>query len=75
MSLKASGCKSVVTGGSFMVVQGEGFPSLVRDSLRLSGRRPELEQIGDATKLTIYAARYEDEGETGTPRLLHRGKP
>ena len=74
MSLKASGCKSVVTGGSFMVAQGEGFPSLVWDSLRLSGRRPELKQIGDATKLTIYAARYAED-ETGTLRLLHRGKP
>ena len=55
--------KSTVTGGSFMEARGEGFLNLVRDSLRLSGRRPELEQIGDATKLTIYAARYEDEGE------------
>ena len=55
--------KSTVTGGSFMEARGEGFLNLVRDSLRLSGRRPELEQIGDATKLTIYAAQYEDEGE------------
>ena len=54
--------KSTVTGGSFMEARGEGFLNLVRDSLRLSGRRPELEQIGDSTKLTIYAARYaEDE--------------
>ena len=30
--------------------------NLVRNSQRLSGRRPELEQIGQATKLTIYAA-------------------
>ena len=67
--------KSTVTGGSFMKARGEGFLNLVRDSLRLSGRRPELEQIGEATKLTIYAARYADEGETGTPRLLHPGKP
>ena len=55
--------KSTVTGGSFMEARGEGFFHLVRDSLRLSGRRPELEQIGDATKLTICAAQYEDEGE------------
>ena len=52
--------KSTVTGGSFMEARGEGFLNLVRDSLKLSGRRPDLEQIGEATKLTIYAARYED---------------
>ena len=67
--------KSTVTGDSFMEARGEGFLNLVRNSLHLSGRRPELEQIGDATELTIYAARYEDEGETGTPRLLHPGRP
>lgn len=53
--------KSALTGSSFMEARGEGFLNLVRDSLRLSGRRPELEQIGEATKLTIYAARYENE--------------
>ena len=65
--------KSTVTGGSFMEARGEGFLNLVRDSLRLSGRRPELEQIGDATKLTIHAAKYPEDG-TGPP-LLHPGKP
>ena len=65
--------KSTVTGGSFMEARGEGFLNLVRDSLRLSGRRPELEQIGDATKLTIYAAQY-PEDVTGLPSL-HPGKP
>ncbi len=53
--------KSTLTGSSFMEARGEGFLNLVRDSLRLSGRRPKLEQIGEATKLTIYAARYENE--------------
>ena len=53
--------KSTLTGSSFMEARGEGFLNLVRDSLHLSGRRPELEQIGEATKLTIYAARYENE--------------
>ncbi len=53
--------KSALTGSSFMEARGEGFLNLVRDSLRLSGRRPELEQIGEATKLTIYAAQYENE--------------
>ena len=50
--------ESPVTGSSFLEARGEGFLNLVRDSLRLSGRRPELEQIGEATKLTIYAAQY-----------------
>ena len=48
--------KSALTGRSYMEARGEGFLNLVRDSLRLSGRRPELEQIGGATRLTIYAA-------------------
>jgi hypothetical protein len=51
--------KSAVTGGRFLEAMGEGFLNLVRDSERLSGRRPELTQIGQATKLTIYAATYE----------------
>ena len=49
--------QSPLTGASYMEARGEGFLKLVRDSERLSGRRPLLEQIGDATKLTIYAAR------------------
>ena len=53
------GYKSAVTGGSFMEAMGEGFLNLVRDSQRLSGRRPELKQLGEATKLTIYAATYD----------------
>ena len=53
--------KSTVTGGHFMEAMGEGFLNLVMDSEQLSGRRPELEQIGQATKLTIYAATYEDD--------------
>ena len=54
--------KSAVTGGSFLEAMGEGFLNLVRDSQRLSGRRPELTQIGQATKLTIYAATCEGDG-------------
>ena len=53
------GYRSPVTGGAFLEAMGEGFLNLVRDSEQLSGRRPELEQIGQATKLTIYAARHE----------------
>ena len=41
-----------------MEVRGEGFLKLVRNSERLSGRCPLLEQMGDATWLTIHAARY-----------------
>ena len=52
--------KSDVTGASFMEARGEGFLNLVRESVKLSGRRPELEQVGDSTKLTIWAARYPD---------------
>lgn len=48
--------ESEVTGSSFMESRGEGFLNLVRDSERLSGRRPEIKEIGDTTQLTIYAA-------------------
>ena len=51
--------KSPLTGVSYMEARGEGFLKLVRDSERLSGRRPRLEQIGDATKLTIFAAKHD----------------
>ncbi len=57
--------KSELTGTSYMEARGEGFLNLVRDSQRLSGRRPELAQIGQATKLTIYAATYEDDRGVG----------
>ena len=48
-----------------MEARGEWFLNLVRNSQRLSGRRPELEQIGEATKLTIHAAKHDAEGGTG----------
>ena len=51
--------KSPLSGVSYMEARGEGFLKLVRDSERLSGRRPRLEQIGDATKLTIFAAKHD----------------
>lgn len=50
--------KSEVSGSSYMEARGEGFLNLVRASESLSGRRPLIEQIGDATKLTIFAARH-----------------
>ena len=46
---------SPITGTSFMEARGEGFLNLVRDSLALSGKRPEIKRIGQAVKLTIYA--------------------
>lgn len=52
---------SPITGTSFMEARGEGFLNLVRDSEALSGKRPEIERIGDAVKLTIYAAGWENE--------------
>ena len=51
--------KSPLTGVSYMEARGEGFLKLVRESERLSGHRPRLEQIGDATKLTIFAAKHD----------------
>ena len=59
--------KSPLTGSSYMEARGEGFLKLVRDSERLSGRRPLLEQIGDATRLTIYAAKAPPGGPPQTP--------
>ncbi len=57
--------RSPLTGTSFMEARGEGFLNLVRDSQRLSGRRPDLEQIGQATKLIIHAATHEDDLDVG----------
>lgn len=52
------GCRDDAAGGAIMEARGEGFLNLVRASESLSGRRPELEQIGEATKLTIFAAQH-----------------
>jgi ATP-dependent DNA helicase RecG len=46
---------SPITGTSFMEARGEGFLNLVRDSVALSGKRPEIKRIGQAVKLTIYS--------------------
>lgn len=51
--------RSPVTGGAYMEARGQGFLNLVRISERLSGHRPLLEEIGEGTRLTIYAARQE----------------
>jgi len=50
---------SPVTGRSYMEARGEGFLNLVRESERVSGRRPELRVQGQAVGLTIYAAPVE----------------
>lgn len=52
---------SPITGTSFMEARGEGFLNLVRDSVALSGIRPEIKRIGAAVKLTIYARLFGDE--------------
>lgn len=52
---------SPITGTSFMEARGEGFLNLVRDSRALSGKKPKIERIGEAVKLTIYAADTEIE--------------
>ncbi len=46
---------SPVTQRSYMEARGEGFLNLVRESEKLSGKKPLLETIGQAVKLTIYA--------------------
>lgn len=47
---------SPVTGHSLMEARGEGFLNMVRESESISGIRPKFEGIGQASKLTIYAA-------------------
>lgn len=46
---------SSITGTSFMEARGEGFLNLVRDSMALSKKRPDIKRIGQAVKLTIFA--------------------
>ncbi|WP_207148632.1 ATP-binding protein [Lamprobacter modestohalophilus] len=49
--------ESSATGRRDMETRGEGFLTLVSRSLALSGRRPELVNMGGAVKLTLFAAR------------------
>jgi predicted HTH transcriptional regulator len=46
---------SPLTGRSYMEARGEGFLNLVRESERVSGRRPDLQVQGQAVHLTIYS--------------------
>ncbi|MCF8015703.1 MAG: hypothetical protein K9L65_08365, partial [Chromatiaceae bacterium] len=48
--------ESPATGRRYMETRGEGFLTLVNRSLELSGRRPELVNMGRAVKLTLFAA-------------------
>jgi predicted HTH transcriptional regulator len=52
---------SPITETSFMEARGEGFLNLVRDSERLSGKRPEIKSIGQAVKLTIFSRTLDQE--------------
>jgi predicted HTH transcriptional regulator len=53
--------ESPATGRRYMETRGEGFLTLVRASTALSGRRPELVNMGGAIKLTLFAAHAEPE--------------
>ena len=46
---------SRITGGLLTMATDGGFLALIRDSERLSGRRPDLEEIGRTTGLTIHS--------------------
>lgn len=48
------------TGRRYMETRGEGFLTLVRTSTELSGRRPELVNMGGAVKLTLFSAHAGD---------------
>ncbi len=47
---------SPITGTSFMEARGEGFLNLVRESMAVSGKRPEISRIGEAVKLIVFGA-------------------
>lgn len=49
---------SPVTQRSYMEARGEGFLNLVRESERVSGRRPELRNQGQAVCLIIFAGSF-----------------
>lgn len=46
--------ESPVTGRSYMEARGEGFLTLVRESERVSGKRPTLQIMPQAVKLTLF---------------------
>jgi len=48
--------ESPVTRRSYMEARGEGFLTLVRESERVSGKKPTIETTPQAVKLTVFAA-------------------
>lgn len=48
--------ESPVTGRSYMEARGEGFLTLVRESERVSGKKPTIETSPQAVKLNVFAA-------------------
>lgn len=53
--------KSLWTQRSYMEARGEGFLTLVRESERISQRRPDLQSTGQSVMLTIYSAHDRNE--------------
>lgn len=51
---------SPLTGSSLMEARVEGFLNMIRESEAISGVKPEIELIGQAVKLTIYAGENSD---------------
>ena len=49
---------SSLTNHSYMEARGEGFLNLVRKSVKISGKTPELKIVGQALCLTIFAAKF-----------------
>lgn len=47
---------SPITGRAYMESRGEGFLMMVRETERLAGRPPVVEQIGDSVRVTIPSA-------------------
>ena len=69
--------ESPATGRRYMETRGEGFLTLVRASTELSGRRPELVNMGGAVKLTLFAAHagevHREASEADAAGLRRRG--
>jgi predicted HTH transcriptional regulator len=47
--------RSVLTNRSYMEGKGTGFLTMVRECLRISGKKPDFDIIGDSVKVTIWA--------------------
>ena len=48
-------CDRCFTGGSLTKATDGGFLALIRESERLSGRRPDLEEVGRTTGLILHS--------------------